>query len=411
MIVTKGVEIRLYPTKGQATMFNKNIGAALVAYNACIKTKEELYRDYGISFNPRWQYLKDFFPWMAECDSRAILMASRNAETAYKNWFRNLKKGVKKGHPKFKKKNKKGSYTTCANMPTEKIDKVLREGGIFISKVGVVKFRSHQDLSGIQKIRHLTIKRSSSGKYYCSICCDVEVAKLQHTGACVGVDLGLKDIIVTSDGQKIKNNHFAKKAQTRIRMLQKQKSRRKKGSKNREKTRVKLAVAHEKLSNKRKDFIHKATHKLVLENDIICIEDLNVLDMLKNHRLAGAISDVSFGEIRRQLEYKCKWYGKELIVIDRWSPSSKTCNHCGFKMTDFNLGIREWECPSCHCHHDRDVNAARNILDEGLSILDNRGGHGDSLLSERKSGTSGAMDKLIGQELCACSANEVELCM
>ena len=289
MIVTKGIELRLYPNKGQATMFNKNIGAAIVAYNACIKTKEELYRNYGITFNPRWQYLKDFFPWMSECDSRAILMASRNAETAYKNWFRNLKKGIKKGHPNFKKRGKKGSYTTCANMPTEKIDKVFREGGIFISKVGVVKFRSHQDLSDIKKIRHLTIKRSSSGKYYCSICCDVEVSELQHTGACVGVDLGLKDIIVTSDGQKIKNNHFAKKAQSRIRMLQKQLSRRKKGSKNREKTRVKLAIAYEKLGNSRKDFIHKLTTNLVRDNDIICIEDLNVKGMLKNHKLAGAM--------------------------------------------------------------------------------------------------------------------------
>ena len=407
MIVTKGIEIRLYPNKGQATMFNKNIGAAIVAYNACIKTKEELYKDYGINFNPRWQYLKDFFPWMSECDSRAIMMASRNAEVAYKNWFRNLKKGIKKGHPKFKKKNKKGSYTST-NMPSVP-EKLFREQGIYIPKVGVVKFRSHQDLSGIKKIRNLTVKRSSSGKYYCVICCDVEVQQLHHTGACVGIDLGLKDVIVTSDGQKIKNNHFAKKAQSRIRMLQKQLSRRKKGGKNWVKSNTRLSIAHEKLSNKRKDFIHKTTTNLVRDNDIICIEDLNVLGMLKNHKLAGAISDVSFYEIRRQLEYKCKWYGRELVIIDRWSPTSKTCNHCGYKMTDFNLGIREWECPSCHCHHDRDVNAARNILDEGLKIYENRGGHGVSLLSEDKDGAFSSVDNLIGQELCACSTNKVEL--
>ena len=380
-------------------MFNKNIGAARFTYNLCLGIKEELYREHGVSFTPKAWLFKEEYPWMNECDSRAINESSRNLETAYKNWFRNLKKGIKKGHPKFKKKSKKGSYTTNANMPTEKIDKVLREGGIFISKVGVVKFRAHQDLSSIKKIRNLTIKRSSSGKYYCSIMCDVEVQQLQHTGACVGVDLGLKDIIVTSDGQKIKNNHFAKKAQARIRMLQKQLSRRKEGGKNWVKTNTRLSIAHEKLSNKRKDFIHKATHKLVMENDIICIEDLNVQGMMKNHSLAGAISDVSFGEIRRQLEYKCKWHGKELVIIDRWSPTSKTCNHCGFKMTDFNLGIREWDCPSCHCHHDRDVNAARNILDEGLSILNNRGGHGVSLLSEDKDGAFSSVDNLIGQEL------------
>lgn len=403
MIVTKGIELRLYPNKGQATMFNKNIGAARFVYNLCLEIKEELYRDHGVSFTPKAWLFKEEYPWMAECDSRAINESARHLESAYKKWFKNLKKGVKKGHPKFKKKSKKGFYTSTS-MPSVP-EKLFRERGIFIPKVGVVKFRSHQDLSNIKKIRNLTIKRSSSGKYYCVICCDVEVSELQHTGVCVGVDLGLKDTIVTSDGQKIKNNHFAKKAQAKIRRLNKELSRRKKGGKNWERTRTILSIAHEKLSNKRKDFIHKVTHKLVMENDIICIEDLNVLGMLKNHRLAGAISDVSFYEIRRQLEYKCKWYGRELVVIDRWSPTSKTCNQCGYKMTEWNLGIREWECPSCHCHHDRDVNAARNILDEGLSILDNRGGHGDSLLSECKSGTFGAVDTLLGQELCACSTN------
>lgn len=398
MIVTKGIELRLYPNKGQATMFNKNIGAARFVYNLCLEIKEELYREYGVSFTPKAWLFKEDYPWMAECDSRAIHESARHLESTYKKWFRNLKKGIKKGHPKFKKKSKKGSYTSTS-MPSDP-EKLFHKQGIFIPKVGMVKFRSHQDLSGIKKIRNLTIKRSSSGKYYCSICCDVEVQQIQHTGACVGIDLGLKDVIVTSDGQKIKNEHFAKKAQSRIRMLQKQLSRRKKGSENREKTRVKLAIAYEKLGNKRKDFIHKLTTNLVRDNDIICIEDLNVKGMLKNHRLAGAISDVSFGEIRRQLEYKCKWYGRELVIIDRWSPTSKTCNNCGFKMTEWNLGIREWDCPSCHCHHDRDVNAARNILDEGLNIL-NRGGHGDSLLSECKSGTFGARDKLIGQELYA----------
>ena len=388
-------------------MFNKNIGAARFVYNLCLSIKEELYREHGVSFTPKAWLFKEEYPWMEECDSRAIMSASRDVETAYKNWFRNLKKGIKKGHPKFKKKNKKGSYTSTS-MPSVP-EKLFRERGIFIPKVGVVKYRAHQDLSGIQKIRNLTIKRSSSGKYYCSICCDVEVSELQHTGACVGVDLGLKDIIVTSDGQKIKNNHFAKKAQSKIRRLNKELSRRKKGGKNWKKTDNRLSIAHEKLSNKRKDFIHKLTHKLVLDNDIICIEDLNVQGMMKNHSLARSISDVSFYEIRRQLEYKCKWYGRELVIIDRWSPTSKTCNHCGFKMEEFNLGIREWECPSCHCHHDRDVNAARNILDEGLKIYENRGGHGVSLLSEDKSGTFGAMDNLIGQELCACSTNEVEL--
>ncbi len=408
MVVTKGIEIRLFPTKGQANMFNKNIGAARFAFNTMLRVKEEMYRNYGISFDPKWWLLKEDFPWMAEVDSRAINSAHQNVNKAYQNWFRNLKKGVKKGHPAYKKKSNRGSYTST-NMPTIP-EKLFRAGGIFIPKVGVVKFKAHRDFTDIKKIRNLTIKRNANGKYFCSICCDEEVNELEKTGAMIGLDFGIKDLVIASDGEKFENNKFSKREEVKIKRLQKRLSREKKGGKNREKTRFKLAAAHEKLGNKRRDYLHKMTRRLVEENDVICIEDLNVKGMMKNHRLAGSIADASFREIRRQLAYKCKWYGKTLVVIDRWSPTSKTCSDCGFKMENFGLGIREWDCPNCHIHHDRDVNAARNILNEGLKILTNRGGRGASLLSRDKVGAPLTEDNPIGQELCACSTEAVELC-
>jgi len=407
MMVTKGIEIRLYPTKGQATMFNKNIGAARVAFNACIRTKEELFRDYGISFNPRHQCMKDFYPWMTECDSRAILTAVRNAETAYKNWFRNLKNGDKKGHPKYKKKSARGSYTNT-NMPKDP-NKLFRKGGVFIPKCGVVKFKAHQDLSKIKNIRHLTIKRTSSGKYFCSICCDYELEQMEKTGAVVGLDLGIKDAAITSDGQKFENKKFLKRGEKWIKRLQKSVSRKRKGSKNRDKARTRLAIAYEKLGNKRKDYLQKMTTSLVMDYDVICIEDLNVGGMLKNHHLAKSIADVSFYEIRRQLEYKCRWYGKELVTISRWSPTSKTCNHCGLVMDNFNLGIREWVCPECGTHHDRDINAAKNILDEGMRMMFNdRTGDVRIYACGEESSRSFTFSSSLKQELCASSADEVE---
>ena len=382
-------------------MFNKNIGAARVAFNAAIRTKEELYRDYGITFFPRPQCMKDFYPWMEECDSRAVVSAVRNAEKAYSDWFKNLKKGDKKGHPQYKKKTQKGSYETNS-MPKDP-SKLFRKGKIFIPKCGVVKFRGYKDLSVIKNVRKLTVKRTSSGKYFCSICCDCELEQMEKTGVVVGLDLGVKDAIITSDGQKFENKKFLRCGEKRIKRLQRSVSRKRKGSRTLEKSRLKLAIAYEKLGNKRKDYLHKITTNLVRDYDVICIEDLNVGGMLKNHHLAKSISDVSFYEIRRQLEYKCGWYGKELVIINRWSPTSKTCNHCGHIMKNFNLGIREWTCPECGTHHDRDINAAKNILDEGMRMMmDVRQGMPDFKPVER--GVQGqALSPSAKQELYACS--------
>ena len=371
MIVTKGIELRLDPTKAQAVYFNKCIGAERVAYNAMLNTKITLYRDYGVkNFNLNWSSLKDFYPWMKDVDSRCLNYAKIELERAYTNWFKSLKNGGITGYPNFKKKEHKGSYHNTS-MPSTPY-RLFKDNKIFIPVIKWVKFRNYKnlDLSKIKKIRNLTIKRTNTGKYFVCVCCDVEISEYEHTGNCVGLDLGVKDLIITSDGEKFENKHLLKNSEKRIKHLQKVFSKKSKGSKNRENARLKLATAYEKLGNKRKDYLHKLTTRLVRENDIICIEDLNVRGMLKNHKLAKSISDCSFSMIRSMLSYKCGWYGRKLILIDRWSPTSKRCSCCGSIMPSMGLNVREWVCPNCSTYHDRDINAAKNILDEGLRLLD-----------------------------------------
>ena len=371
MLVTKGIELRLYPTKAQKVYFNKCIGAERVAYNAMLNTKLTLYRDYGVKdFHPNWSSLKEFYPWMKDVDSRCLNYAVIELERAFNNWYKSLKNGGTIGFPKFKRKEHKGAYHNTS-MPSTP-DRLFKDNKIFIPKIKWIKFRKYKelDLASIKKIRNLTIKRTNTNKYFVSVCCDVQIQEYTHTGNCIGLDLGVKDLIITSNGEKFENKSFLKKYEKKIMHLQRLYSKKKKGGKNREKARLRLAIAHEKLGNKRKDYLHKLTTKLVKENDIICIEDLNVKGMLKNHKLSKSISDCSFSMIRSMLSYKCNWYGRKLIVIDRWTPSSKRCSHCGYMMPSMGLNVREWICPKCHTYHDRDVNAAKNILDEGLRILD-----------------------------------------
>lgn len=373
MIVTRGIDIRLYPNKGQQNFINKMIGAVRVVYNASLYCRQKHYEETKTTLKMKPTDLYDVFPWMKELDSQGLCNAFMDLNGAYQKWFGSLK-GKNKGKfkaPKFKKKTHSGSYRNA--MCSKEIDKLFQGDKIYLPKLKLVSFKSYVDISRIKKIYNVTIKRSNTNKYFCSICCDYEVPEYEQTGTCIGLDLGIKDLIITSDGQKFENKKFIKNGEKKIKHLQREFSRKKKGSKNQEKARIKLAIAHEKLSNKRKDYLHQLTTTLVKENSVICIEDLNVKGMMKNHKLSKSIADCSFSMIRSMLDYKCKWYGRQLIVINRWSPTSKTCNSCSYIMKDWNLGIREWICPNCHTKHDRDINAAKNILDEGMKILDRAG--------------------------------------
>ena len=245
MIVTKGIELRLDPTRAQRVYFNKCIGSERVAYNAMLRTKLTLYTDYGVKdFSPNWSSLKDFYPWMSEVDSRCLNYAKIELERAFKNWFKSLKNGGKVGAPNFKKKSRAGKYHNTSMPGTP--DRLFKDNRIFIPVIKWVRFRRYKDLdlSRIKKIRNLTIKRTNTGKYFVSVCCDVDIPEYAHTGNCVGLDLGVKDLIVTSNGEKFKNRKFLKNAERRIVHLQRVLSKRKKGGKNREKARLKLAIAH-----------------------------------------------------------------------------------------------------------------------------------------------------------------------
>ena len=235
-------------------------------------------------------------------------------------------------------------------------------------KLKWVKFKKSQEIKGI--IKNVTISKVPSGKYFALILCEVsESQKINKSLNNIGIDLGIKDFVITSDGEIIKNPKYYHKYEKKLIKFQKQLDRKQKCSKNRNKQRIKVAKIHEKITNTKTDFLQKLSSQLINENQVICLEDLQVSNMLKNHNLAKAISEVSWYKFTTMLKYKAQWYGREIVIIDRYFPSSKLCNICGWKYHDLNLNIREWICPECKTNHNRDINAAINILKEGLRLL------------------------------------------
>lgn len=366
--VTKAFKYRIYPTDEQITLLSKTFGCARYVYNHFLDFKKTEYAESEKSYSAfdlinLLVPLKQETEWLKEPDSFALVNSIRDLDATFKNFF----KGA--GYPKFKSKHKsRNSYrTTFTNNNIKLLDKFVQ-----LPKLGKVKIKDRTYRPKTGRILNATVSKAKTDKYFVSICyADVEIESLPKTNKKVGLDLGISKFITTSDMYEVLNPKYLETEMAKLKKLHRSLSRKPNDSKNKEKARLKLAKCYEKITNQRKDFLHKLSRILVEEYDLIVIEDLKIENLLKNHKLAQSISSASWYTFTEMLKYKSEWYSKRVVKVDTFFPSSQLCNSCGYKNKEVkNLGIREWGCPICGSHNYRDLNAAKNILNKGLEILE-----------------------------------------
>ncbi len=361
----KAFKYRLYPTETQKTLLAKHFGITRLVYNLALECKTMAYNLNHVNLSrldlqKQLVELKKEFPWMNEINSQSIQVSLLNLDNAYKNFFK-----AKKGFPKFKKKSLRNSFGVPQSVRIEK------------SKVMIPKFLEGidfiQDRPIKGKIKSATVSKTPSNKYFISILCEtgdiIPDKKLIKSSTAIGIDLGLKDFIIMSDGTKVSNPKFLVANEKAIKHLQKELSRKTVRSNRYKKARLKLAREHEETTNKRNDFLHKLSTEITNRYDTVCVENLNVKGMVKNHKLSKAISDASWSTFITMLVYKSEWKGKNLVKIGRFESSSKTCNSCGYINHELKLSDRTWVCAGCGVVHDRDINAAINIKKIALKDL------------------------------------------
>ncbi|WP_232784832.1 RNA-guided endonuclease InsQ/TnpB family protein, partial [Psychromonas sp. MB-3u-54] len=362
----KAYKFRFYPTDDQASLLAKTFGCVRFIYNRVLKVRTDAYYKDGksINYSAASKILTELkkdpeFIWLKEVASVALQQSLRHQQTAFTNFWDGRTK-----YPTFKKKNARQSFSLVGSAFR------YRDGNIYIPKSNEpLNIRWSQPLPCEPST--ITISKDAAGRYFISCRCDVDIKPMPISAKQVGIDLGLTDLYITSDGFKSGNPRHLKRYEAKLAYFQRMLSRKKKGSKNRNKMRLKVARVHAKIADCRMDATHKASRKLINENQVVCVENLAVKNMMKVPTLAKAIADANWGEFVRQLHYKGGWAGRSVVEVDRWFPSSKRCSteSCGFVNESLPLNVRRWTCPKCGSHHDRDINAAKNIKAVGLTVL------------------------------------------
>ncbi len=358
-MMNRAYKFRIYPTTEQAESVGKNIGCSRFIYNRFLAlAKEDGYLGYTKNAKAI-PLLKKAYPCLKEVDSTSLQQTLKDLDNSFSRFFKKLG-----GFPKFKsKRNPKQSYRSqMVNNNIEIIDNYIK-----LPKLDLVKFAKSREVEG--RILNVTISRTNTNKYYISICVDTEIEVLPLTTGEIGIDLGLKDYLVTSEGLAIPNPRYFRKYESQLAKAQRRHSKKKKGSQNYKKAKLKVALLHEKIASTRYDFLHKLSTTIIAENQTIIVEGLKPKNMIKNRRLAKSVADASWGIFLNILKYKSSWYGRNYIKVDTFFPSSQLCSSCGYMNKNIKkLHIRTWECPDCGAFHLRDENAAKNIKAEGLRI-------------------------------------------